>query len=93
MFNNSIIKIKKEILSSNLGDEVVLMSLESDAYINLNSVGSRVWELIKTNKFTYDDLIKQLLKEYEIEKITCEQETTLFLKDLINKNLIETNPV
>ncbi len=79
-----------EMLSSNMDGEKVMMSIENGEYYGLNQIGSRIWELIETPK-TIDDLVGKLTDEFDVSPEICENDVMVFLRELLEKNLITVN--
>lgn len=79
-----------EMLSSDMDGEKVMMSIENGEYYGLNQIGSRIWELIETPK-TIDELIGKLTDEFDVSPELCENDVMVFLKELLEKNLITVN--
>ncbi|MBN1187693.1 MAG: lasso peptide biosynthesis PqqD family chaperone [Bacteroidales bacterium] len=83
----SIIKRNPEMISSDMDGETVMMSMENGEYYGLDPIGSRIWAIIE-NETKIEDLIIQLLDEFEVEREQCEEETLSFINDLSGKNLL-----
>ena len=83
----TIVKRNPELVSSNLDGEIVMMSVESGEYFGLDSVGSRIWELIE-NPVEVDGVIGALLEEFEVSREQCEADTVEFLNQLFDKMLL-----
>ena len=64
-----------------------MMNLERGMYFSLNSVGSRIWDIIE-NPTTTDDIVKVLLNEYDIAEEECKEAVVSFLKGLEVNGLI-----
>ncbi len=79
---------KKELLSSRMDNEIVMMHPESGKYFALNPVASRIWDLLETPQ-NLNELVEKLLKEFDVSKETCSKEVTTFLSEIIEKKLIE----
>lgn len=77
-----------EQVSGDIDGQVVLLSIENGEYYNMNEVGSRIWALLEEPK-TGDELVEQLLTEFEVERATCEQEVAAFLAHLQKDNLLQ----
>jgi len=86
--DNTVLKRKEEILSSDMDGETVMMSVENSEYYSLSPVGTRIWEIVE-KEITYKDLISQLMSEYNVDEATCKTDTEEFINELINKGLIE----
>lgn len=77
-------------VSGDLDGKVVLLSIENGEYYNMNEVGSRIWTLLE-KPMTISALIDQLLAEFEIDRPTCEKETTTFLVQLEKDKLLKVD--
>jgi hypothetical protein len=69
------------------GDTAIL-NLKDGVYYGLNSVGSRVWNLIQSPKSVME-LRDILLAEYDVDAEVCTREIITLLENLSSKNLIE----
>ena len=78
----------KEIDSTDLNGEKVMMNLEKGKYFALNSVGSRIWNIMK-EEVCVNNIIKTLLEEYDVDKETCENNVLNYLGLLENEELIK----
>ena len=85
---NIIVAQTKELVSSDLDGETVLLSIESGKYYNMDPIGSRIWELIK-DPMSVSQLIDILLDEFNVDRKQCEQEVLTFLNRLTGDNLIQ----
>ncbi|WP_194191082.1 lasso peptide biosynthesis PqqD family chaperone [Clostridium chrysemydis] len=77
----------KDIDSSDLNGEKVMMNLNLGMYFGLNEVGSRIWEIIKDKK-TQDEIVELLVEEYNVELDICKSEVQYFLDRLEENELI-----
>lgn len=84
---NTVVSHRKDIDTTDLNGDKVMMDLEKGRYFSLNSVGSRIWELIE-EPTQVNKVIETLLTEYEIEKNECEESVLDFLKGLNNSEII-----
>jgi hypothetical protein len=85
---NTVVAQTKELVSSDLDGETVLLSIETGKYYNMDPIGSRIWELIK-DPMSVSDLIDILLGEFEVDPKQCEAEVLAFLNKLAEDNLIQ----
>lgn len=79
---------KKELLSSKMDDEVVMMHPESGKYFALNPVASRIWELIES-PHSLSELVEKLTKEFDVPEQKCHKEVSEFLNEIISKKLAD----
>lgn len=77
-----------EIIHSNTGTDVYMMSIENGEYYGANEIGARIWTLLE-EPIRVDQIYHHLLQEYQIDEATCKKETQDFLVSLYEKNLIQ----
>lgn len=82
------IKRADEIVTSSLDDNVVMMSVEKGKYYSLSPVSSHIWSLLEEEK-SIDSIFANLLEVYDIDADTCMKETSKFIGDMIEENLIQ----
>lgn len=87
----SIVVSVKNQISSDLGNEAVILNMNAGTYHGLNEVGARVWNLIEQPQVV-KDIQQTLLQEYEIEPSICIKDLLALLNDLQSAGLIEVNP-
>lgn len=85
---NSIVMQSKEINSTDLDDEKVMMNIQQGKYYALNSAASSIWERIN-EKISVKNLIDIIIKEYDVEYNVCEESVIKLLEELAKNNLIE----
>lgn len=76
------------LVAADLDKQKVMMSIESGKYYGLDSVGSRIWELIG-KQHTVRELVLELVKEYDVEEVTCRRDVLVFLNKLYDQGLID----
>ena len=84
----SIIVRGKGLLSSNVYGDIVLISIKSGLYYDLDEVGSFIWDVLE-KPLPVTGIIEQVLLNYEIERSACEEDVMAFLRDLNDYNLLE----
>lgn len=76
-----------EVIHSKIGDEVVLLNIKSGMYFGMNQVASAIWEIL-AKQSTMEMIIEELMKQFEVDRVTCESQTKELLENLIEKKLI-----
>ena len=76
-----------KFLISQLGDEMVLMDIQQGHYININPVGSSIWNKLEA-PIIVKELIFTLTEEYDIPTAQCEAETLIFLQKMRQHNML-----
>jgi hypothetical protein len=84
----SIVVATKDQVSSDLGGETVLLSMQSAMYYGLDEVGTRIWELLG-QPIRVSDICDAIEREYDVERERCEADVLALLRDLAAKGLIE----
>lgn len=70
-----------DIVTSDIDDEKVMMSIEKGQYFGLEAVGSRIWELLGA-PIKVAALIDALLQQFAVDRETCERDVLAFLEEL-----------
>ena len=77
----------KTIVQSKIGEEVVMLDMESGFYFGLNSVASVIWGVL-ADEIGFEKLIDQLMAQFEVERSICEADTQELLDQMLEKNII-----
>jgi len=78
---NTTISRSDTILASDLGEEFVMMNINSGTYFNLVEVGARVWGMME-KEVTISDIRDKLVSEYDIDPETCANEVIAFAEEM-----------
>jgi hypothetical protein len=84
--NNTIVR-KSGIVTSKLDQELVMMSLENGEYYGLDSIGTRIWELLE-NPILFSGLVAVLMDEFDVSEDQCIADVSAFLEKLTERKLI-----
>lgn len=84
---NSIVIRNKNLDTTSIENEIVMMNLDKGTYYGLNGVGSRIWEIIDESKLI-NGIVSILTAEYNVEQSICEENTIIFLNRLYEEELI-----
>lgn len=77
----------KEIIQSKIGDEVVMLDMDSGYYFGLNSVASDIWVLME-EEITFELLINKLMETFDVERSVCESDTQELIDQMLEKKII-----
>lgn len=88
---DAIISYNPDILTSDMGDEVVMLNVLNSEYYGLDSVGCFIWQNIE-DSISISDLVDKLLLEFTIDRETCIKEISIFLQELHQQGLIQIDP-
>jgi Coenzyme PQQ synthesis protein D (PqqD) len=81
--------VPPNVLIRFLGGEAVLLNLNTERYFGLDSVGSRMWQLV-TSAPTIDVAYAQLIEEFDVEPGTLRSNLSELLHHLVENGLIAT---
>ena len=85
---SSLVVAAPDQVSSDLGEEVVILNLKNGVYYGLDEVGARVWDLIQEPR-AVKEIRDVLLDEYEVGIERCERDLLALLEELVAENLVE----
>jgi hypothetical protein len=72
----------EDVMFSEVDGESVIMHMQSGRYFGLNSVSTDIWNHLE-NKVSFSELIEFLMKEYEVNKEQCTNETRNIINALL----------
>lgn len=79
--------IPPQVMSRLVGDETVLLNLESGLYFGLDGVGQRIWETVSEGK-ALREAVATIVDEYEVERAQAEADALAFAKTLVERGLL-----
>ena len=77
------------VLCKDLGDEAILLDLETETYFGLNAVGTRFWNLLTTAP-TIRDAFAVMLEEYDVFPDELERDIGALIDELVGLGLLRT---
>lgn len=84
----SIVVVSDERLACSLGDELAIFSMKNDACYHLDTVGSRVWNLLQQPR-SVAEICDAIVNEFEVDRIRCENDLLDLLMKMRAEGLIE----
>ena len=75
------------LLSTDLDQETVLMSVDAGAYYGLAGVARRIWEKLE-NPTSFSELVDCLEREYRVSRETCVSDVQKFLAEIEREGLL-----
>ena len=76
-----------ELITAEVDDELVMMSLEQGEYFGLGAIGSRIWTLLE-QPMTVAALCDRLVTLYAVDAETCQRDTLDFLQELYAAEIV-----
>ncbi len=84
------IRVSDQVIFQDLDGETVLLDMKNGQYFGLDSIGTRIWQLLVAGTRP-DDIIDTLLAEYRVSPEQCQQDVAAFLQRLALRSLIAIN--
>jgi hypothetical protein len=81
------LRIPDDVIFRVLGEEAVILNLATGTYFGLDSVGTRIWQLIAEQGST-EKVIEALVAEYEVEEGRVRQDLADLIRQLSEKRLV-----
>lgn len=86
--SHTILQRNPNQLFTMIDDEVVMLNIKHEEYLNLNSHASYIWQQLE-DPHSFGELTDQLCSVYNVEKKLCIKDTLEFIKDLVDKDIIQ----
>ena len=83
--------VAPDVLFRLVGDEGVLLNLNTTLYLGLNPVGTRMWNTL-TSASSIQAAYDALLGEYEVEPAQLRADLEEFIQRLLGQKLIVADP-
>ena len=85
---DSIIQRDPEIIAAEADKDLIMVSIATGSYYGLSDVARAIWDAIERPK-KISDLIDDLTTSYQIDSLSCEEQTLSFLEALLNEGLLQ----
>ena len=80
-----------QVCAAELDGEICLFEPVKAEYLNLNSTGSAIWNLLETPT-DLDHLVEALQSRYEVDLEMCRQQTEAFLSEAFKRGMLLEKP-
>lgn len=87
MKDGNIVKAR-DLLTAEMGNEVVMMDPVEGKYYNLGTIGGEIWSML-SDPITEAEIVNDLVKIYEVSEEQCQAEVTSFISNLVERGLIK----
>jgi hypothetical protein len=84
----SQVKLNPDVLFQELQGEAVLLNLKSGVYLGLDTVGTRIWNLLQQHT-RLEDVLNAVLDEYEVGQAQCSQDLLRLVSEMEQQGLAE----
>lgn len=84
----TVISKLDHLVAADIGNEVVILHLETGIYFGMEGVASRVWALLEEPK-SLEAIERAVLDEYDVDPAVCHDEVERLISDLLAEGLVE----
>ncbi|MDI6642251.1 MAG: PqqD family protein [Elusimicrobiota bacterium] len=77
----------KNIAYRVIGGKAFIVDTKNSYLHSLNELGTEIWKLL-SKPIEFEDLINNLLNEYDVDRNTLQADLTEFIEELKKKNLL-----
>jgi hypothetical protein len=81
------LSIPAQVMSRLVGEETVLLDLQSGMYFGLDGVGKRIWESIGKG-LTLGETSEVIMSEFEVDEATAQSDVFEFVSELVERGLL-----
>src|SRR5689334_7811319 len=85
---DSVVQRDPDILVAEADRDLVMMSIANSSYYGVSNVAREIWEAIEHPR-KVSELIDDLATTYNVARSVCEEQTLLFLQNLLVENLLQ----
>jgi len=85
---DSNVSISPDVMVRQIGDETVLLDLNTERYLGLDDVSSRIWQAV-TADASIQSAYETLLAEYEVDPETLRKDVDDFVQELVRLGLVK----
>lgn len=82
---------REPVISAEIGDEVVMLHVEKNAYYDTDVIGGVVWRALAAPT-TVRDICASLVTRYAVDPETCEQDVLAFVREAYAEGLVVAAP-
>ena len=85
---DTILQRNPDQLFTMIDDEVVMLNIDHEEYLNLNSHASYIWQQIE-QPVQFSELIYQLCNAFDVDRVMCIEDTHGFIEEFVEKKIIQ----
>jgi hypothetical protein len=85
--DSATIAIAPDVLASEVGPEVVMLSLRDGTYYGLDGVGAEIWRMLQT-PVTIPRIVTALVEIYDVDANRCRSDVLTVMATLVERGLV-----
>ena len=80
------VRVAEQVMARQVGEETVMLDLESGTYFGLDPVGARIWQLLEQGR-AREEICEALASEYDAPREQIEADVSTLLAELASHGL------
>lgn len=85
---NKRVQILDGVLTTQVGDELVLLNINTEIYYGIDPVGARIWAVVTTSD-SIEHALEILVDEFDVELNTLKQDVETLVNNCVEYGLVE----
>jgi len=85
--SDAVVTQALDLVAGNMDGETVMLNIQSEKYYGLDTISSRIWDLIATPR-RISELVDILTNEYDATPLQCQSDTVELLNYLCREGLV-----
>ena len=85
---DTVVAARADVLSSDVANEMLLLSLERGHYFGLDPVGAHIWRQLQAPR-TVTQLRDAVMERFDVDAERCESDLMVLLEQLLEQGLID----
>jgi hypothetical protein len=86
--SHTILQRNPEQLFTEIDDEVVMLNIKHEEYLNLNSHASYIWQQLET-PHSFGELTDHLCSAFNVDSSVCIKDSLAFIMEFVEKDIIQ----
>jgi hypothetical protein len=86
--DSATVTVASDVLGSELGSEIVMLSLRDGTYYGLDDVGAEIWRLIQ-GPMTIGRIVASLVDTYDVDARRCRADVIRLVAALRDRGLVD----
>lgn len=83
----TVVASGSSLVSADVGDELVLLHVEKNAYYDTDAIGADIWHQLE-QPVRVCDLCDRLVDKYEVDRETCQKDVLAFLNEALREDVL-----
>ena len=79
--------VPAQVMSRLVGDETVLLNLETGIYFGLDGVGQRIWDAVVEGD-SLEQIAAKIVSDYDVDEAHAQADVLEFANELVERGLL-----